>query len=141
MHVPSRDWLLAKMNELDDFDYDDEHVELESEIGEYRSEDEDEEDMIEEIDNTPPEPNTVAAPLPVESENGSAATSAANSAAPPAAPARKAQPPKKPVKKAVAKGTGKAVAKTTAAKKTLLRSPQRKPRQKKRRLKNLLQRR
>src|SRR6266403_1736364 len=91
--------------ELDDFDYDDEHVELESEIGECRSEDEDEEDMIEEIDNTPPEPNTVAAPLPAqvestETENGSAETSAAGSAPAPAAPVKKApQPPKKPVKK------------------------------------------
>ena len=41
MHPPR---LVAREDdELDDFDYDDEHVELESEIGEYRSEDEDEE--------------------------------------------------------------------------------------------------
>ncbi len=37
------DRLLARNNEMDDFDYEDEHVELESELGEYGTDDEDDE--------------------------------------------------------------------------------------------------
>ena len=61
-------------DELDDFDYDDEHVELESEIGEYRSEDEDEDmDEVEAIDNTPPEPASAAIQVPEAAQDSPAA--------------------------------------------------------------------
>src|SRR3954451_21537484 len=85
--------------DLDDFDYDDEHVELESEIGEYRSEDEDEDMANDDMtDNAPPEPTSTPMQTPEAGGNGSTAADAAPEPAP-AAPA----PPKKPANKAVKK--------------------------------------
>src|SRR5579862_3752775 len=80
--------------ELDDFDYDDEHVEMESEIGEYRvDDDEDLDDMADSKFGTPA-PAMMGTPAPEEMAFGTPAPVA----------------PKKPAKKATA-------AKKVAAKK------------------------
>src|SRR3954453_15438306 len=104
--------LFARVDDegLDDFDYDDEHVELESEIGEYRSEDEDEDmDEVDDIENTPPEPASAVKKSEGE-QNGSAEGSETGSqGTTPAEPTPAA--PKKPAKKAGSKGSGKTPAK------------------------------
>src|SRR3954454_9974122 len=110
MHRP-RLFAREDEEELDDFDYDDEHVELESEVGEYRSEDEDEDmDEVDDIDNTPPDPASAVKKSEGE-QNGSAEGSETYSQG-----TTRGEPtpagPKKPAKKAGSKGSGKTPAKT-----------------------------